>query len=443
MSEETGQQAAADPAAVNRLTRRRQMALLGALVLSALLLSFVLTNMGGLSGPSAGGAGSEVETVNIVTAGSALEDSDLWRGQAEADLLALRRENESLRFALDDLAERLENVVIEPPAEDDLMVRDRLITLQEMQFEEAESEEPAGSSAYAPPASVPYDGPAPAPAPSRGIDFVAAPAPAAPPSSLQQERNDEAAEASPKEALPGSAGRLPAGTFLPALMLGSLDAPTGQSGSSNPLPVLMRIERHAQLPNALRRDVRECFVTGAGFGDISSERAYIRTERMSCVTRSGGVVDVPVKGYVAGEDGRTGVRGALVSRQGQLLARSLFAGVMSGIGDAFHDRHSEIRALDSVGSGEAGAIRAYPEGLGLQAGIARGAAGSLEKLSDYYLALADRMHPVIEIAAGRRVDIVLQEGVDIPDLHAEAGNEADAKAADGLTTRYGKYAGRR
>jgi conjugal transfer pilus assembly protein TraB len=67
---------------------------------------------------------------------------------------------------------------------------------------------------------------------------------------------------------------------------------------------------------------------------VSSERAYIRTESLSCVTAEGTAIDVPIKGYVAGEDGKAGMRGRLVSKQGQLLANALLAGVASGIGHA-------------------------------------------------------------------------------------------------------------
>src|SRR6185295_15397592 len=89
------------------------------------------------------------------------------------------------------------------------------------------------------------------------------------------------------------------------------------------------------LPNHFRSRIKECFVVGAGYGDVSSERAYIRTEALSCVTPDGHAIDVPIKGYIAGEDGKAGMRGRLVSKQGQLLANALTAGIASGIGHAF------------------------------------------------------------------------------------------------------------
>ena len=84
--------------------------------------------------------------------------------------------------------------------------------------------------------------------------------------------------------------------LISLLLLGGLDAPTGGQAQRNSQPVLLRLMDNAVLPNQFRSKVKECFVVGAGFGDVSSERAYIRTESLSCITRDGMAIDVPVKG---------------------------------------------------------------------------------------------------------------------------------------------------
>ncbi|MDO8775940.1 MAG: conjugal transfer protein TraB, partial [Burkholderiaceae bacterium] len=76
-------------------------------------------------------------------------------------------------------------------------------------------------------------------------------------------------------------------TFLPVsftrgTLLGGLDAPTGGQSQSNPHPVLIRLSDNSILPNRFRGEYRDCFVVAAGYGDISSERAYLRTESLSC-----------------------------------------------------------------------------------------------------------------------------------------------------------------
>ena len=72
-------------------------------------------------------------------------------------------------------------------------------------------------------------------------------------------------------------------SFTRGTLLGGLDAPTGGQAQSNPHPVLIRLSDNAVLPNRFRGEYRECFVIAAGYGDISSERAYLRTENLSCV----------------------------------------------------------------------------------------------------------------------------------------------------------------
>ena len=96
-------------------------------------------------------------------------------------------------------------------------------------------------------------------------------------------------------------------TFLPVsftrgTLLGGLDAPTGGQSQSNPHPVLIRLSDNSVLPNRFRAEYRECFVIAAGYGDISSERAYLRTESLSCVRANGATLEVKIQGSVYGED---------------------------------------------------------------------------------------------------------------------------------------------
>ena len=117
-------------------------------------------------------------------------------------------------------------------------------------------------------------------------------------------------------------------TFLPVsftrgTLLGGLDAPTGGQSQSNPHPVLIRLSDNSFLPNRFRAEYRECFVVAAGYGDISSERAYLRTESLSCVRTDGATLEVKIQGSIYGEDGKVGMRGRLVTKQGQMLALSL------------------------------------------------------------------------------------------------------------------------
>jgi conjugal transfer pilus assembly protein TraB len=210
-------------------------------------------------------------------------------------------------------------------------------------------------------------------------------------------------------------------SFTRAVLLGGLDAPTGGQAQTNPQPVLLRLADHAFLPNRFRGAVKECLVIGAGYGDISAERAYIRTENLSCVRHDGRTLEVKIHGSIFGEDGKVGVRGRLVSKQGQLLANALTAGVVSGIGQAFQSR-ATTTALSPLG-----AVSAVTDGKEFEAGLSIGVGRAMDRLAQYYIALAEKTFPVIEVDAGRTVDVVLTQGVAI-DAPAEPTD--DVAAAD-------------
>ena len=205
---------------------------------------------------------------------------------------------------------------------------------------------------------------------------------------------------------------MPSGSFTRAVLLGGLDAPTGGQSQKNPQPVLMRLTDNAILPNRFRFRVKECFVVGAGYGDMSSERAYIRTETLSCVTHAGQAIDIPIKGYVAGEDGKAGMRGRLVSKQGQLLANALTAGIASGIGHAFQ-QNATTYSVSPLGS-----TATVSQGEQLTAGVGAGVGRALDRLAQYYITLAEKVFPVIEVDAGRVVDVVITQGAVIEGLDA-------------------------
>ena len=221
-------------------------------------------------------------------------------------------------------------------------------------------------------------------------------------------------------------------SFTRGVLLGGLDAPTGGQSQSNPHPVLIRLSDNSVLPNRFRAEYRECFVIAAGYGDISSERAYLRTESLSCVRADGATLEVKIQGSVYGEDGKVGMRGRLVTKQGQMLANALLAGVGSGIGQGLATSSTEYStsALGTVAS--ATGAEAYRAGLGSGVGKA------LDRLAQYYIKLAENTFPVIEVDAGREVDVVITKGVRI-DVPMTAGDPSSARLAHSQNSPETRY----
>ncbi|WP_251969397.1 TraB/VirB10 family protein [Sphaerotilus microaerophilus] len=207
-------------------------------------------------------------------------------------------------------------------------------------------------------------------------------------------------------------------SFTRGVLLGGLDAPTGGQAQSNPHPVLIRLSDTSVLPNRVRGDYRECFVIAAGYGDISSERAYLRTESLSCVRSDGTVLELRIQGSVYGEDGKVGLRGRLVTKQGQMLANALLAGVVSGIGQGV------ATASTNVSSSALGTVAQLSGQDALRAGVGSGVGRALDRLAQYYIKLAENTFPIIEVDAGREIDVVITRGSRI-DLPAPPGPRSD------------------
>jgi conjugal transfer pilus assembly protein TraB len=181
----------------------------------------------------------------------------------------------------------------------------------------------------------------------------------------------------------------------------------------------------------VRAEYKECFVVAAGYGDISSERAYLRTESLSCVRDDGSTLEVHIQGSVYGEDGKVGMRGRLVTKQGQMLANALLAGLMSGVGQGL------ATASTSTSTSALGTI-ANTSGAGAyRAGLGNGMGSALDRLAQYYIKLAEQTFPVIEIDAGREIDVVITKGVriDAPMSAASTSNPpmAAMRSASGFS----------
>ncbi len=203
-----------------------------------------------------------------------------------------------------------------------------------------------------------------------------------------------------------SSNFLPIG-FVPVRLLGGIDAPTGGQAQSNPLPVVLEITDMANLPNQFRANVKQCMVIGAAVGDLSSERGYIRTELLSCIRRDGRVLEAKVHGSVYGEDGKLGMRGRLVTKQGQLLANSLLAGVVGGIGRGLSTYTAQTATTVTNGTSS---VNVTP-GKYAEAGVGSGVGQALDRLANYYITLAEKTFPVIEIDAQRQGDLAFTQGI--------------------------------
>jgi conjugal transfer pilus assembly protein TraB len=204
---------------------------------------------------------------------------------------------------------------------------------------------------------------------------------------------------------------IPTGTMVPVKLLTGLDAP-GKSAATGgePHPVLMFAEDMSVLPNNVQMDMRECFVLGEGIGDLSEERAKIRAVSLSCVKKDEqSAVDIRLRGVLTGEDGKIGLRGPVVQREGAILAKALLAGFVQGISRVFMPYQQGFFIAPSPQQ----AFNFPDPGQVAMAGVAGGMGGAAQTLARHYTQLAKEIYPIIEIDAGRQGTLIVTEGREI------------------------------
>ena len=227
---------------------------------------------------------------------------------------------------------------------------------------------------------------------------------------------------------------IPAGAFAKTVLLSGLDASSAMTASSDPRPMLLRVIDFGTLPRRFQSDLKDCHCTASAYGDLSSERIYARLEKLTCIERkSGEIIETQVAGYIAGSDGKAGIRGIVASKDGQFLARSLVGGVFAGLSNVANPQNHQVQGNPFVPGGK----QPSPLNIGdmFTAGMASGTSTALDRLSQYYIDRAEQLQPVIQVAAGQVVDIVFTEGTFIGSQSIKSEIEKEREDARTLTQK--------
>ena len=201
---------------------------------------------------------------------------------------------------------------------------------------------------------------------------------------------------------------LPGGSMARSVLLTGADAPVG----GKPFPVLVALKEAFASPNSYNVPLKDCFALGKAEGNASSERADIQIVRMSCVLPDGKAFEQEVTGYLVGEDGKQGIPGKLVDKEGRKIAFAAIAGVGAGLARAFGQQQVTNVVTDS------GAVTSSVTGDALTFGLASGAQGAANEMQKYFQKQAERLFPVVEIDAGKNVTLVMLSGIKVSGLEA-------------------------
>ena len=215
---------------------------------------------------------------------------------------------------------------------------------------------------------------------------------------------------------------IPAGSYVEAKMISGVDAGIGITAEADPRQVLLRVTgkvisagfgKHYLTTDKLMGCVVQC----QAVGDLSSEKAYLKPVVMTCAKDTESIIEIPVKGYVS-SNGKVGIRGEIVSREGDLVAKSFLAGLVGGVGSGASKFYEPQHALSNgfaVQTGKETTKNIFGTGLG------KGINDSSSRLSDYLIKRAEQYQPVISINEGVAVDLVFQEGFSMNEGDAHDG----------------------
>ena len=378
----------------SRKNRNRQLLLFSTLVAAVLFALALWLSAGGGGAPPPPMSGVRAELAGASSAEAVwVRRSESRIGQMEARLRDMETKNK--RF--DEENARL-RTRLGKDAADGRMVIDRQAAAIDQLRRKLEARPIAPLQAKRPARGAGMKRPA-----NGGKNFPAKPAPMI----LEFEKPTRPVNGGPAAGDRPLSWWLPAGAYAEAVVLAGVDASVGVSSQGDPRPVLLRLTGKARSAaaggKAMEADVAGCTLTGAAYGDLSSEKVYVRLQTMTCSGfEAGTVIETKVSGFVAG-GGKAGVRGPVVSREGALVEKAFLAGLVSGVGE------TAANVLQAP-TGTAGAENAASlSDLG-RAGLGAGAGSAGRRVADYLIRRAEQYQPVIQLQTGTRVTVVFIEG---------------------------------
>ncbi len=206
---------------------------------------------------------------------------------------------------------------------------------------------------------------------------------------------------------------IPAGTTVKALLVSSVDADCGVYSNSDPIPVKLRILDDGHLPKEVDVTLKGGILIGSAYGNLSSERVYMRLERLTQVKKDGKFVETEVAGYVSGEDGKYGVRGVVVDKSEKIVKNAAVSGFFGEASQILQSAVGRYTVDNNLSTNQ------YSLNDTFKPGPMGRSSNAFDMLSDYYIKRAEQVKPVIQVNAGRVIDITFTHGTEIGELHTQ------------------------
>ncbi|MBU0478286.1 hypothetical protein KKC91_06935 [bacterium] len=199
---------------------------------------------------------------------------------------------------------------------------------------------------------------------------------------------------------------LPAGSFVDCTLLSGVYAP---ADSSRPLPVLIRMDDAFIGPNKSKVPLEGIFGLCKATGELVSERAILQLQQISVVMKDGKTFNEEGNlGYLAGEDAALGLKGKVIKNTGRLIWNALFSGYLGGAAEALAMGKTQTtiggqgQIVQDINKKATGDYAAYS-----------GLSAAAQRMSDYYMGQLEQLIPVVYVAAGRKITVVMTKSIKI------------------------------
>lgn len=207
---------------------------------------------------------------------------------------------------------------------------------------------------------------------------------------------------------------IPANSYAQAKLISGVDAGVGMNAESNPRSALLRITGEVVSAGFGGKYLKTnkligCQMSLKAVGDISSEKVYLDGVVMSCAKDANSFIEIPVKAYVSSM-GKAGVRGEIVSREGDMVLKSFVAGIASGFGNGISEFSRPQTSL--LGSNNTLSDSQRAKNL-LNGGLGSGLNSGSNSLAEFFIKRAEQYQPVISVNEGVEVNIVFIEGFSL------------------------------
>lgn len=222
---------------------------------------------------------------------------------------------------------------------------------------------------------------------------------------------------------------VPEGTYFTGNLLGGIVVSTAlNTPDENATPVSIKLKDRGNLSKLNKTDISKCRIMGSAYGDLASERAIVRLEKMVC-EENGMYITSKITGQVHGPDGFNGIKGTIIATSSKHITNAMIGGLISGLS-------SSVKGQEGFNLSSGGLVstqsKSAKEMLGQ--GVMQGVSNAGEKVAEYSLRLAEAMSPILTITSGARVNAQITSGFYIGEVGTHRKIQ-DARQQEGGRSR--------